>query len=171
MAQKKTRKPPCIATSVLTGFLKQIFGYRAVSDCPTFESAISSLDNCNEITLPEGFNESVLLADRFNLRQELWHMKKNSAFVQSLLECMNEEGFGYLIMVDSTIPGKDSLFLCAITVDACNSSDPDYHVRSWNRDSAAPVSVITGAVELESNEYLIVTAMQLSSFKQHVYCV
>lgn len=98
-------------------------------------------------------------------------MKKNSAFTQSLLECMNEEGFGYLIMVDSTIPGKDSLFLCAITVDACNSSDPDYHVRAWNRDSAAPVSVITGAVELESNEYLIVTAMQLSSFKQHAYCV
>lgn len=170
MKRKKTPKAPCLAISVLTGFFKQIFECRAVQDCPTFESAISFLDNCNEITLPEGLSESVLIADRYNIRQELWKMKKNSEFVQSLLECTNEEGLGYVLAVDSTIPGRDSLFLCAIAVDTSHSEDPEYHLRKWNKESAAPVSAITGAVALESNEYLTVIALQLSSFKQYVYC-
>lgn len=168
MIQKK-RKTPCIADSVLFRFLRQIFNYKPVEQCSSYEAAVSMLEENSVI--PEGFKESILVADRFNIRQEIWSMKPKSAFVQTILECMDESMCGYLLMVDSTLPGKDGLFLVAAATEDAYGSDMGYHIAQWNRESVAPVSAITGSMTFDNNEYLSITALQLSSFVPHEYRV
>lgn len=168
MIQKK-RKAPCLADSALLRFLRQIFGYKPVEQFSSFELAVSAL--VDNVDVPEGFSEAILIADRFNIRHEIWNMKLKSEFVQTVLESMDESMCGYMLMVDSTLSGKDGLFLIAAATEDSYGSDMGYHIAQWNKESAAPISAITGSMAFENNEYLSITALQLSSFIPHEYRV
>lgn len=151
--------------SSLMRYLRQIFNCRSVEDCNSLEHALDILRDSGAC-LPEGLTEAELMLERFNIRDELLHMKEKSNITQCLLETVDSEGYSYMIMADSTIPGKDSLFLCAVqaTGDKTYWEDSAHHVREWGKNSSTPIRVLVGGTSIGDGDNITVTALQLSSF-------
>lgn len=167
----KTRKTPSVPISSVTRYLKQIFGYRPIENCEYWDDALEVIEDSG-LTYPAGLTKAILSTERFNIRQSMWGLKPKSPLIQNMLECAEDDSdYSYIVLADDSLPGKESLFLCAVAVaDKRFISDMvAFHAGLWSSQSAEPVNIITGGVELGEGDQLAIVALQLSSFKQNAF--
>lgn len=154
--------------SRVTSWLTKIYGLQV-----TGEETVEELLERNCETFPQGLSYAYPMLDRFPVRQNIWSLTPASKLVKLIRAAWIDEGrpIGdgvYLLMLDSTLSGADSLLLIRATVTNADTPFKSYMLESWGLTKGRAPSVIIGGCVLPSKtESLLLTveALQLSTAK------
>lgn len=162
--------------SVVLSWLGKIYGID-----PSEYERVDDLLGCDEIAFarghrfPEGLKQAIFIPERFPVRQAMWKLTKGSKLVKWVKDVMteneNEQQEYFLLLVDSSLSGPDSLLLFhALVYDEDESIDFD-DMRAWDTPEHGPVpNQISGGCVITWNKkpwYMAAEAMQLTTYKEN----
>lgn len=116
---------------------------------------------------PVGLSEAVYIRDRFPVRQNIWNLTPKSKLIQVIrnvfVESGETTGEKYILLVDSTLSGVDSLLLLRVNAyeeeDTISPPDGLWGMRAGVVPTTMNASCLRGKV------YYVISALQLASMK------
>lgn len=160
------RSVPSMAESALLRYLQQIFKIKGIEGCGDAYTAIDFIRGSDNAYVPEGLDaECALIYERKNVRGALWSLTPSKDLAMTALEVGDDEGRGYFLISDENLSGADSLFLCAVSINDCQSdaqADITYVINSWSRHGC-PRITIGGYHDKKHGGSVHIIAAQLAS--------
>lgn len=165
------RQFPRLSETNLKNYMRQLWGIYPPADAD-WRQYMDEIIASDGVRIPEGLGYAELRWEKINVLGTIWTLRERSEFVQQCLEMMDPEDMSlYLLLVDTSIPGKDGLFLasCEVTEDdACGFKTAEdnihYMVESWSK-LGGPPKLISGRCKLKNDGMFSVVAVQLSSLQ------
>lgn len=162
MSLDKTGGSRAMPETSLLRYLKRIFKLKQIDGCSDAAAAIDCIEN-EAPYVPEGFSsEMTVIFERTNVRGTIWTLTPRNTLGNIALEI--GEG-NYFLISDDTLQGDESLFLCTVSVCACDedrSNDLSYIVGKW-AGHGCPNILMGGYVDKETNNTVTLVAAQLKT--------
>lgn len=163
------RQFPRLSETNLKNYMRQLWGIYPPADVD-WRQYLDHIIASDGVRIPEGMSDAELMWEKINVIGTIWTLRERSQFVRYCLDMMQEgDPSLYLILVDSSIPGKDGLFLvsCEVTendMEGFQTSQDNilYMTESWSA-LGGPPKLISGRCKLKSDGMFSAIAVQLSS--------
>lgn len=161
MSLDDTNGSRALSESSLLRYFKQIFKLKKLDSCRDVPAAIAAIEG--EFEAPEGFDTALeVIYERTNVRGTIWTLTEKSTLGKIALEI--GEG-NYFLISDDTLSGADSLFLCTVSICACErdrANDLSYMVKTWSKNGC-PNILIGGYKEKGTLNTVHIIAAQLKT--------